>query len=74
MILVLKKYDKKSDPLLPGKYNLSAIDVKDNFDVPMGLLIGSAVVKDAKLADYKPDGRKLWNALNTFIKIHFFST
>jgi len=64
-ILVLKKYDK-SKPLLPGKYNLSAIKVKDNFDVPMGLLIGSAVVKDAKLDKYKPDGQKLWNALNTF--------
>ena len=65
-ILVLKKYDKKSNPLLPGKYNLSAIKVKDNFDVPMGLLIGSEVVKDAKLETYKPDGQKLWRDLNTF--------
>ena len=64
-ILVLKKYDK-SNPLLPGKYNLSAIDVKDNFDVPMGLLIGSEVGKDAKLETYKPDGQKLWRDLNTF--------
>jgi len=65
-ILVLKKYDKKSNPLLPGKYNLSAIKVKDNFDVPMGLLIGSAVVKDAKLDKYEQAGKNLWNALNTF--------
>ena len=60
-ILVLKKYDK-SNPLLPGKYNLSAIDVKDNFDVPMGLLIGSGIDN----GKYQPDGLKLWDALNTF--------
>ena len=60
-ILVLKKYDK-SNPLLPGKYNLSAIDVKDNFDVPMGLLIGSGIDN----GKYLPDGIKLWDALNTF--------
>jgi hypothetical protein len=64
-ILVIKKYDK-SDILTPGKYDLNAIKIKDNFDVTMEILVGSQIHKDIK--SYKPAGKKLWNALNTYRK------
>ena len=64
-ILVIKKYDK-SDILTPGKYDLNAIKVKDNFDVTMEVLVGASIHKDIK--SYKPAGIKLWDALNTYRK------
>ena len=64
-ILVIKKYDK-SDILTPGKYDLNAIKVKDNFDVTMEVLVGASIHKDIK--SYKPAGKKLWDALNTYRK------
>ena len=64
-ILVIKKYDK-SDILTPGKYDLNAIKIKDNFDVTMEVLVGGEIKKEIK--DYKPAGKKLWDALNTFRK------
>ena len=64
-ILVIKKYDK-SDILTPGKYDLNAIKVKDNFDVTMEVLVGDDIHKD--INDYKPWGIKLWKALNTYRK------
>ena len=64
-ILVIKKYDK-SDILTPGKYDLNAIKVKDNFDVTMEVLVGASIHKDIK--SYKPAGTKLWDALNTYRK------
>ena len=64
-ILVIKKYDK-SDILTPGKYDLNAIKVKDNFDVTMEVLVGKMIYKD--INDYKPWGIKLWKALNTYRK------
>ena len=64
-ILVIKKYDK-SDILTPGKYDLNAIKIKDNFDVTMEVLVGASIHKDIK--SYKPAGKKLWDALNTYRK------
>ena len=64
-ILVIKKYDK-SDILTPGKYDLNAIKVKDNFDVTMEVLVGASIHKDIK--SYKPAGTRLWNVLNTYRK------
>lgn len=64
-ILVIKKYDK-SDILTPGKYDLNAIKVKDNFDVTMEVLVGAGIHKD--INSYKPAGIKLWDALNTYRK------
>jgi hypothetical protein len=66
-ILVIKKYNNKEKGLLlPGKYDLSAIKVKDDFDVPMQLLIGSNVEEGMVKGDYAQEGQKLWDALNTF--------
>ena len=64
-ILVIKKYDK-SDILTPGKYDLNAIKVKDNFDVTMEVLVGASIHKDIK--SYKPAGKRLWDVLNTYRK------
>jgi len=64
-ILVIKKYDK-SDILTPGKYDLTAIKIKDNFDVTMEVLVGSQIRKD--IDKYKPAGINLWDALNRYRK------
>lgn len=57
----------KNNPLQPAKLNLSAVKIKDNFDVPMLVLLGAGEEAAAKL---KPgcEGEKLWNLYNTFRK------
>jgi hypothetical protein len=56
--IIWRDYDK-SKPLLPVKFNLMAIEKKDEFDVPMHHLVG----KDIKNVTAK-DGLKLWKEYN----------
>lgn len=52
--------------MTPGKYDLNAIKIKDNFDVTMEVLVGEGIEPDIK--DYKPAGKKLWKALINYRK------
>jgi hypothetical protein len=56
--IIWRDYDK-SKPLLPVKFNLMAIEKKDEFDVPMHHLVG----KDIKNVTAK-EGLKLWKEYN----------
>lgn len=56
--IIWRDYDK-SKPLLPVKFNLMAIEKKDEFDVPMHHLVGEDITKvTAK------EGLTLWNEYN----------
>jgi hypothetical protein len=56
--IIWRDYDK-SKPLLPVKFNLMAIEKKDEFDVPMHHLVG----KDINNVTAK-EGLKLWQEYN----------
>jgi gliding motility-associated protein GldM len=53
--IVWKKYDP-SNPLLPTRLYLQAIQTKDNFDIPMHEIVGSEISK----VDPTKKGKKLW--------------
>ncbi len=57
--IVWKAYDKKT-PLTPAKLNLQAVQAKDQYDVPMEVMIGEELKKP------KGEGLKLWNSYNDF--------
>jgi gliding motility-associated protein GldM len=54
--IVWKEWDK-NDPLRPARLNLSAVQSKDNFDVPQFQLIG----KNAEEIPEDSKGMKFWN-------------
>jgi gliding motility-associated protein GldM len=54
--IVWKEWDK-NDPLRPARLNLSAVQSKDNFDVPQYQLIG----KNAEEIPKDSKGMKFWN-------------
>lgn len=58
--ILWKKYDKQKTPCLPIRMNLMAVQAKDQYDVPMHIIIG----EDIK----RPSGKgvKLWNDYNAF--------
>ena len=58
--IVWRKY-RKDDPIRPARLNLMKVEAKDNFDIPMNLLVGS----DIKNPDAK-SGLKLWKAYNNY--------
>jgi gliding motility-associated protein GldM len=57
--IVWKKYDKKN-PLTPAKLWLQAVQAKDQYDVPMEVMIGE------ELKSPKGKGLDLWNSYNEF--------
>jgi hypothetical protein len=59
--LIWKNYDPKK-PLNPTRFNLMAVQAKDQYDVPMHVLIGEEPSKP------KPDGAgmKLWKSYNDY--------
>ena len=57
--LVWKAYDKKN-PLTPAKLWLQAVQAKDQYDVPMEVMIGE------ELKSPKGKGLELWNSYNEF--------
>lgn len=57
--IVWKAYDKKN-PLTPAKLNLMAVQAKDQYDVPMQILIGE------ELKSPKGKGIELWKSYNEF--------
>jgi len=57
--ILWSKYDKKN-PILPTRMNLMAVDAKDQFDVPMHVIIG----QDIKNITGK--GKKLWEDFNNY--------
>lgn len=57
--IVWKAYDKKN-PLTPAKLNLMAVQAKDQYDVPMQILIGE------ELKSPKGKGMELWKSYNDF--------
>jgi hypothetical protein len=58
-VIVWKAYDKKN-PLTPAKLNLQAVQAKDQYDVPMEVMIGE------ELKSPKGKGLDLWNSYNDF--------
>jgi len=61
--IIWKKYDN-ADPLRPSRLNLLAVSAKDQYDVPMEVMIGpGAEPKDPKKDS---EGMKLWDDLNKF--------
>jgi hypothetical protein len=59
--IVWRKY-RKVDPIRPARLNLMKVEAKDNFDIPMNLLVGS----DIKKPDPSKAGLKLWKAYNNY--------
>jgi gliding motility-associated protein GldM len=57
--IVWKAYDKKN-PLTPAKLWLQAVQAKDQYDVPMEVMIGE------ELKSPKGKGLELWNSYNEF--------
>lgn len=57
--IIWKKYDKKN-PLLPARLNLMAVQAKDQYDVPMEVMIGE------NLKSPKGDGIALWKSFNDY--------
>jgi hypothetical protein len=57
--LVWKLYDKKN-PLLPASLHLDAVQAKDQYDVPMQVMIGE------ELTAPKGDGLDLWKSYNEY--------
>ena len=62
-VIVWKDFDPKH-PLQPKRLNLAAVEAKDQFDIPMQLIIGS----DINNLDPELHGLKLWKAYNNFRK------
>jgi hypothetical protein len=58
-----KKYDA-ADPLRPTRFNLLAVSAKDQYDVPMEVMIGAGAEPNAPSAS--SDGMKLWKAFNQY--------
>ena len=50
----------KANPLLPTRLNLMAVQAKDQYDVPMHIIVGE------EIKNPKGDGLKLWNSYNDF--------
>lgn len=57
--IIWSEYDAKNNPCLPIRMNLMAVSAKDQYDVPMHLMIG----EDIKNPSKSGDGMKLWGAL-----------
>lgn len=57
--IVWKLYDKKNG-LLPAKLHLEAVQAKDQYDVPMQVMIGE------ELTSPKGDGLELWKSYNNY--------
>ncbi|MFM7300114.1 MAG: hypothetical protein ACKO1R_03125, partial [Crocinitomicaceae bacterium] len=62
-VIMWKPYDSKY-PLTPALLNLSAVEAKDNFDVPIMELIGSEI---SSIDESKP-GMAIWKALLAYRK------
>jgi len=62
-VILWKPYDTKN-PLKPAELNLSAVQAKDNFDVPIMELIGSEI---SSIDESKP-GMAIWKALLAYRK------
>lgn len=62
-VIMWKPYDAKN-PLKPAELNLSAVQSKDNFDVPIMELIGSEI---SAIDESKP-GMAIWKALLAYRK------
>jgi hypothetical protein len=61
--IIWKKYDKK-EPLRPARLNLLAISAKDQYDVPMEVMIGAGAEPNAPLKT--GEGIKLWDDFNKY--------
>ncbi len=58
-VIVWQKYDSK-EPCKPMRLNLAAVQAKDQYDVPMHVLIGENIKKPTG------KGMKLWNDFNNY--------
>ena len=61
-LILWKKYDKKNAPLLPIRMNLMAVQAKDQYDIPMHIIIGEDIKNPIG------SGLKLWKDYNAFRK------
>ncbi len=59
--LVWRTYDPKK-PLLPTRFNLMAVQAKDEYDIPMNYLVGEEPAKP----EASKAGPKLWKSYNDF--------
>jgi hypothetical protein len=61
-VILWSKYDKNKPSIIPMRLNLAAVESKDNFDVPMQVLVGTDI------NNIKKDGlgMQLWIQYNNF--------
>ncbi len=62
--ILWSKYDGKEKPCLPTRMHLMAVQAKDQYDIPMQIICGTAEGGDIK--NIKGEGAKLWKDYNDF--------
>jgi hypothetical protein len=61
-VILWSKYDPNKASIIPMRLNLAAVESKDNFDVPMQVLVGT----DINSIKQNGSGMQLWNKYNDF--------
>ena len=60
--IIWSKYDAGKDKVLPGRMNLMAVQAKDQYDVPMHVIVGENIKNPTG------EGKKLWEDIIQFRK------